>query len=777
MEFAREIPDRKTLEKSTVNKFFIENNLEKIIELVKFFDGKLPFMLINGFVGTGKSLLVNEALNYLKEDVIVLKYNCFETTSLDDILLEFFDKFKSLIAQNLLEAPKVRCENFTQKIIAHFDVIKNPTVIVIDSFEQVLQSEKQSILDFLFHLASSYNVKIVITSRKFNYEPFENKFQKMALTALEKGLFEKFLRSVDIKQIGPLSDELYKNTRGYWFYTTLSVKMMKEKNLSLADFLSEFSKSFLSFNDFILREALSLVSPSDGHLVRFLTIMRHPVSINLLKTLGLYNEERIKYLADNMILKCDNSLLYLQDYYKTISENSITENIAIKIHKNCVALYQTQLPLKPFERDLLVSRKTMRNEIEYHEMFIPKKPIINEKIEIIQNEPVQETVIEPVLPKNKKEKDEQIKKISFVFESEADEIAIMNKIAVSINNFLDNTDKKLKVLEEIKGKTLIDIINLAKLAEERFDYQRVIFLYQHALTFNTDIDYYTFLPRIYTQLAKAFKSTSDWFNSIKYYTQAAEFFESTGDLKNMYNCKYETADIYYQSFKRDKAVEILKDLLTKKLPENVEIKSQLLLSNITGIWQIKNMPKDLSVLEKPVLAELYFKFGLEADKNDDIETAVKYYKKCVETSRDRQENPYLSSALSGLAAIYDENGKSDLAIKYLRESIRLDELSDNYNGIYISSMKLAEIYANQSPDKALEKLTGARNCAEELNDPFYIASCEVTLGDLCSKMKDYKNALKHYQDAYILAIDNFTKDNIAKIETRIKNIKKVYNAK
>lgn len=775
MEFVKEIPDKKNTEKLSVDKFFIENSFEKLVNIVNFFDGNLPFLLINGFTGTGKSLLVKQALTYLKENVVVLKYNCFETTILDDILLEFFEKFKNLIAQQIITMPKIRTDNFTQKIIAHFDAITQPVVIVIDSFEQVLQSERQTILDFLFHLAKSYNVKIIMTSRKFNYELFDNNYEKLAVTALEKSIFEKYLRSQNIKQIGLLSDELYKHTRGYWFYTVLSTTMMKVKNLQLGDFLSGYSRSFLSFSDFLLREALSLVSPADGHLIRFLTIMRHPVSVNLLKTLELYNEDRVKYLTENMVLKCDDSLVYLQDYYKAISENSIAENIAVKIHKSCAALYQTQLPLKPFERDLLISRKTMRNEIEYHEMFIPKKPAVPEILENKEQVPVEEVEIEPVEPRNKKEKDEQIKKISFVFDSEADEVAIMNKIAVSINNFLENSDKNHKVLEEIKNRSLVDIMNIAKLAEEKFDYQRVIFLYQHAMTMNTDIDYYTFLPKICAHLGMAFKNTSDWFNAIKYFEKAVDFVQSSGDSTKLYNYKYEIADIYYQSFKPDKAVEILEDLLKENLPENLEIKSRLLLSNITGVWQIKELPNDLKSLEKPVLTELYFKQGLEADKNNDIELAVKYYKKCVETSHDRNINKYLSSALSALASIYDETGKSDLAVKYLHESIRLDELSDNYNGIYISSMKLAEIYANSEPEEAISRLNSAKMCAEELNDSFYIASCEVTLGDLCSKMKDYKNALRHYREAYILAQDNFTKENIAKIETRIKNIKKVYN--
>ena len=188
---------------------------------------------------------------------------------------------------------------------------------------------------------------------------------------------------------------------------------------------------------------------------------------------------------------------------------------------------------------------------------------------------------------------------------------------------------------------------------------------------------------------------------------------------------------------------------------------------------IKELPKELSEIEKPVLAELYFKYALNSDKEGDIDTAVKYYRKCVETSQDRLVNAYLSSALSNLASIYDEDGKSDMAVKYLQESLRLDELSKNYNGIYTSAMKLAEINSSRNPEKALDNLMKAKQCAEELNETFYIASADVALGDFYYNRRDYKNALEFYNNA--IGFKDLSKDNIEKIEMRIEDIKKVYN--
>ena len=773
MEYIKEAVDKKTIQKQDIgiNPFLIENNLDRIEKIINFFQSPAPFMLVNGFMGTGKIMVVNQALSFLNEDVISLRYNCFETTILDDILLEFFDNFKRLTAQNIIQIPKAKTENFTQKINAYFDSIQKPVVIVINSFEQILKDNKGEILNFLFHLAKSGKVKIILIARKFDYDDFTTDYEKTSITALEKSIFEKYLKSEDFKQIGPLSDELYKYSRGYFFYTTLAIKIMQIRKLSLMDFLSGYTKSFLSFNDFILREALSLVDPVSGHLIRFLTIMRHPVNIKLLKTLNLYDADKIAYFVDNLVLTREGSLIYLQDYYKEISENSIAENIAVKIHKNCAELYETQLPLKPLERDLLISRQTMRKEIEYHSLFIPKKPVLKQKpvpeIQFIEQNIQQGTT------HTRQEKEEQIKKISFVFDSEEDETKIMNEIADSINNFVDISNKNKETLEEIKNLSLVNLLNLAKQEELKFDYKKVIMILQKALTMNEADDFYTFLPTIYTKLAQNFKKLSDWFNALKYFELASDFYITTGDTEKINENKYEIANIYYITFKHERAENILNEVIQQKISINLKVKSELLLASITG-QSIKNiLPESVAGIDKNVLAELYFKYALNCDEEGDIENAVKYYRKCVETSQDPKINAYLSSSLTNLATIYDENGKSDSAIKYLQESLRLDELTGNYDGMYISSMKLAEINSSRAPGKTLEYLKKAKACALELNETFYIASSDVAIGDYYYRRKDYKNALAHYKNAHNLALNNFTKENIAKIEQRINDIEKL----
>lgn len=767
MEFIKEIADKKEILKQDIgiNPILIENNVDKIEEIFAFLNSSIPLLLVNGFMGTGKVHVVNQALSFLKDDVITLKYNCFETTILDDVLLGFFDNFKRLTAQGVIQHPKAKSENFTQKINAYFESIDKPVLIVINSFEQVLKDYKIDILDFLYHLSKNPKIKIIIISRKFDYNDFKQLYEKVSIRALEKGLFEKYLREEGFKQIGPLSDELYKYTRGYWFYTTLSLKIMQLRKLTLAEFMSGYTKSFQTFNDFIIREALSLVDPVSGHLFRFLTIMRHPVNVKLLQTLHLYDADRIAFFVDNLILTREGAMLYLQDYFKVIAENSIAENIAIKIHKSCVDLYNTQLPLKPLERDLIISRQTMRREIEYHSLYIPQKPVfINKNIKQIEPE-----IVVQQAPATIQEKEEQIKNISFVFETEADEMAIMNKIANSINKFVDVSDKKSQALEEIKDLSLVDLINLAKKEEQNFEYLKAVMVYQKALTLNNDDDYYTFLPTLYSSLAQNFKKMSDWFNAQKYFELAVEFYVSTGDIEKINEYKYEIANIFYITFKNEKAEKLINEVLADGISLNLRTKAKLLQASITGM-NIE-LPQSTFGIEKSVLAELYFKYAVNKDEAGDIEEAVKYYKKCVETSQDVKINMNLSSAITNLATIYDEDGKPDLAVKYLNESLRLDEMTKNYNGIYVSSMKLAQINKNN----ALTYLQRAKKCALELNEPFYIMSADIALGDLYAKQKDYKTALSLFKEAQKFAQNDFNKENIDKIQVRIDDILKVYN--
>lgn len=766
---------------SGINQFLLENSSRQVENIVGFLQDNTPLLLVNGFLGTGKESIVHHCLDTtLSERSIVLQYNCFETTILDDILLSFFEEFKKLSALEKINVPKIKTENFTQKINAYFQTINTPAVVVINSFDAVLKSNKPEILGFIYHLCSLSNIKVVIISRVFDLTDFEGKvkYKKVTMLALEKSIFEKYLRAEDIKQIGPLSDELYKHTRGYFFYTTLAIKIMKLRNLNLVDFIDGFSKSFLSFNDFILREALALIDPVSGHMFRFLTVMRHPVSIKLLKTLNLWNEEKMLFFINNLVLSKFEESVYLKDYYKNIAENSIPPNVAIKLHQGCIDLYNTQLPLKPLERDIVVSRQTMRNEIEYHSMFIPKKYYFKSRelseVNSINTQDVNTTHETPQAPKEENNK-EKIKHMSFIFDD--DEYGVLDKIADSIKNFLTYSDEKARQEKEENKLSLTELMNLAKKEETSFNYKHAISLYLKALALDNDEDYYTYLPTIYTKLAFAYQNISDWYDAQKYFEMAGDFYSTTGDIEKINETKYNIANIFYMTFKKDKAKTILCEIEKNNISDELRIKVLNALANLSNDSNLayNYYKKALEInpinIDKAALSELYFKFALVNEDRGDDNTALEYYKKCISLDSNPKTNPNLSSAISNIALLYDDIGESEIAIKYYLESIKLDEQTKNLNGIYTSSMKLAEIYSAKDPKKAVEYYNNALYYANTLNEPFYIISTATALGDFYFNRKENEQALKNYKHAYNYAKDGIYKENAPKILQRIEDIK------
>ncbi len=761
-KFIKEGIDIKNLQNANnFNQFLLENNTKQIEQINEFFRSETKLLLINGFMGTGKTSVLSYFSNAL--DCITLKYKCFETTILDDILLSLFNDFKLLSEQGILDLPKSKTENFTQKINAYFENIKKPTLLVIDSYNEVLKTNKGEIYNFIKHISTLSYVKIVLISRTFDVNNIDIEYKKITTLGFEKNIFEKYLRANDLKQIGPLSDELYKHTRGYFFYLNLSLKIMQIKHLSLIDFLDAFGKSFLTFNDFLIREALSLVDPVSGHLFRFLTIMRHPVSIKLLKTLQLYNEDRVQYFIDNLIISKHNDVLYLKDFFKEISENSIPKNVIIKLHQGCVDLYNTQLPLKPMERDLLISRQTMRNEIEFHSTFIPKK------ISLFIEKPKQEEekIIEPEII-IEEPKEEKIKKMSFIFDD--DDTGVLDKIANSIKDFLSASDKKREENEYENKLSLTELINLAKQEEVVFNYKHAISLYLKTLKFNNDEDYYTYLPKTYTQLAHCYQNCSDWFNAKKYFEMAENFYISTGDNEKINEMRFNIANVLYMTFKKDQAKELLNKIEQEQISDELRIKVYNALANLTTNSNkiIEYYKKAIEInpinINKDVLAELYYKFALTNEDIGEEKNAAFYYKKCIEL----KETPYLSNALSNLATLYDDIGESELAIKYYFESLKIDEQNKNTNGMYVTSMKLAEIYSPRDNEKAIKYFNNAIKYAYELNESFYIISSTTALGDFYFNRNDNANALVNYKIA-LNASQN--KENLSKIQQRIDDIK------
>ncbi len=764
-----------------VDAFLLENNEKQIGQICDFLMGDKNLLLVNGFKGSGKSEIVNFSTLALNPDALILNYTCLETTILDDMFLVFFEAFRTYTIWGKIEAPKIKAENFTQKIKSYFQSIQKPILIVIDSFEAIIKENKPEIVNFIKHLMRFPNVKIVLVSKTFNNDDFEDvNYDKVTVLAFSEKIFEKYLKANGVKHIGVFSNELYKLSKGYYNYLKLSINIMNLRQLNLVSFLEEYSKSYMAFPEFILREALSVVDPVSAHLFRLLTVMRIPIHVNLLKSLHLYDEMRVRFFVENSILSVAGEGLYLKDVFREIVENQIPENVMVKLHSACIDLYNTQLPLKPLERDLLLSRQTMRNEIEYHAMFIPKKPVLTRPVEQpilvdISAQTIEQVVVQPEEPVVEETKEEKINKISFIIDDEA----VLDNIAASINDFIVSTTQDTQLEKDSASMSLHQILNAAKHEEQNYNYKRVVMLYQSALTKTNDDDFYTFLPSIYVKLAKAYQNLSDWYEALEYYTQAQDFYFNASNPVKVCEIKLEIANIYYLMYKYDNARFILSELeKTEGLPNELAIKVNLasakLCENLDDEYEYykKSLPLVENSTDKSLVTALYYKYAASSDEKDDPRTAAEYYKKCVDAEGNPKHNNYLSRSLSSLAQLYDEVGNSVQAIKYYNESIKVDTVMKNYSGLYDSAIHLAEIYSSKEDVMTLEYMNKALEYAKMLNDPFFIAGAMLELGDFYFLRRDNEHSYKYFIEAYNVAKISLTGDNLDRIRSRIQDVEK-----
>ena len=769
-----------SVKEGNFNSCLLENNEKQIGEICNFLQNNKKLFLLNGFIGTGKTSIVNFVMQNLKTNVIAINYTCFETTILDDMLLSFFESFRNYTIQGKISPPRLKVENFTQKINLYFNYIKKPILIVLNSFDNVLKENKDEILSFIKHISALKNVKIIIISRASCCGDFEDlEYDKSSTLALSKEIFEKFLKENEIKNIGILSNELYNQTKGYFLQVDLSVRLMRLRSLNISKFLELYSKSLMTFPDFIYREMLTFVDPVSLHLFRLLAIMRIPIHINLLKSLHLYNPNQIMFFVQNSVLASEGESIYLPDYYREIIEHQIQDNVMIKLHKSCIQLYEAQLPLKPMERDLRLSRQTMRNEIDYHNLFVPQRPKIQPIVDlripgtfIKKEEPVEEQV--SVVQDDDKE--EKIENINFIIEDGA----VLDDIAGSIKDFVSDKAQINELVLKSSNSTLTELMNEAKQAENEYHYKNASILYQKALTKKDDENFDKFLPTIYIRLAEVYKRSSQWYEALEYYTKAQDFYYNVSNYDMANDIKLKIANIYFVIYKHDNARYILKELeKDKNIKNELRIKVNIALAKLSDnineqySYYQRSLTLVDSFTEKKISAELYYRYAGLSDEKEDTETAVIYYKKSIEAEPDPKKNKYIAKAYASLANLYDEDGKSDLAIKYYKKSLETDSLTKNYNGLYAGSRHLSELYASRDSQKSLEYLMKAHEYAKKLNEPYYMADIAYEIGNYYLLRKDFEESLKYLEESLEVVKTSFSKEDTERILAKIDYVKKL----
>ncbi len=747
---------------------FFERYKDNFTEIFDFLSDTGSCYVLSGFQGIGKSKIIDEALSFINDDVLLFKYQMHEATTLDDILLNLTLDFREYHKNNKAVLPKIDTKDFRERIQYYVKNIDKPMLLVLESYENVLKFEDTApeINDFLLHLASLSKFKIIFVSRFFDSSIFEQRgleYSKTILSSLDEESIGEYLRRYRISAPQDAVNKLVSGSRCYLMYIDMTIRILQTFNISLEDLMAEFTLKKTTFSNFLINKFIGLIPERSRELVYTLVIIREAVSKEFLNLVGKNNENSISYLKKIYVLSEDKNNVYIKDYFKKELEKEIEQFDTIKIHAFLETFYDNMLPKKPFERELMISRNTMRREKEFHGKFVENYQHSGMRGDSNLsgtgvNMPRSSSFVETTVVKEPSPESEEI---SFVPD------IILPRLDPHVS-------------QEFK---MVDYLVLAEKYEKDFDYSTAIFYYQKALEKNTEKAFDKKRPDILAKTARCYLKTNNREKALQYLDLTYELYFEQKQLAKANEILLEIAQEHKNSYRLHLAKSSIEKILNSA--DDVENSPKTLaaaysiLADIedlsSNVSEAKNLYKNaldnaLKTNDLPLISAAYFKYGLLLDDTNRQSDAIECYKKCVETSSDIGVNAYLSSAYSNLAGIYYEREDVQKALHYYHLALEADKSAMNNEGLYFVYTKLANIYRNADKETTYKLLLNALQAAKRLNDKIYSASAYLEIGDYYYLQKAYKQAVKSYLSAkHFLSEDNDI-ENKAKIGTRLKDL-------
>lgn len=792
------------------NEFILNHNINGLSQLLKFLTTSDNIFILNGFMGSGKTYVADCFLDFINENVLVFRNSYQEAINMDDVLLSVFRDFTIYHNDKKITLPKIESPIFSEKINAYIKYCDSPMLFIFDSFEINMRSKdtQKDILDFINYLSHFAKVKIVICSRTFKLTDLMSIDSTMSYELKSLSMEEMFdyLELNNIKGSKYECQELYRATRGHYLLLEFSVLIMQLLGLSLTHFSSEYKKSTRNFLEFLVQKILSVSSEKYIRLLLVLSSIRHGVTLSFLINQRFSSERDIDFLLQKHVISEKFGKYYLKDYIKNEFIKTISTETKIKVHKYLLEVYESELPLRPFDRELFLSRLTMRQEIAYHKEKIEQ---MEQELEKTGRQRLSENQDFTYLSYARKsgydtEKDNQSssakRNISLSrgknkrFElsnmdslllnaSKPDDLitrhfeTISNLPEEKIENTPEEDDSDINLVPQ----SLDEYIDIAQNYENAFDFSSAIVYYKQALTYTDDKMFKYKEPIIYTKLAICYKKIQNIDESIKYYEKVyGLYIEKEPEKAN--EILLSIAQIYSENYKFDKAKEVYKRILYS--PQGISSQmvvrvfldlSELEDNNMDAEKSVKYVQKAIVEAEKlsdiKLICECYFKYAALLDDTGNTELAIKAYLRCVQTSNDVKVNEYLAAAYSNLAEIALDSKNKTAAKSYFELSVNADKQTENYEGLYYSYLKIAKILEEEGSENSHEYFINALSAAKQIDDLSYQVTAYIEIGDYYFRNEYYKKALKSYLIVRSISSHNSLEEIKTQIDSKINKVK------
>ena len=147
-----------------INPFLLRNNYADIIKAVDFIASDEKLLYVHGFMGTGKRQFINYICDFLDKEVIKLEYYCKEATVCDDILLTFTESIESLPISKAVNL-NTKITTLNVKLKQQLSSIKKPILLILHSFDDILEENLNLVKEFFADIAKEENIKLIISTR------------------------------------------------------------------------------------------------------------------------------------------------------------------------------------------------------------------------------------------------------------------------------------------------------------------------------------------------------------------------------------------------------------------------------------------------------------------------------------------------------------------------------------------------------------------------------------------------------------------------------------
>lgn len=710
-----------------INNYVLKNNDSTLRKVYAFFQSDNRLLLLNGFSGTGKKQIAEHILSYMNKDTIVCRFVGTEASTLDDVLLNFYKtlKQKTSIKDNT-ELEMI--SSIKNKIEYIFSKLELKYVFVFYNFDSIKDDNRFEILNYIQSFSENDKIKTVITSKVFDTEvlPANYKYTKIIIKALSKEIFETYLRDCNIKVTTSMIEQLYRITRGYFLYTCFSIKIMLNQELTINNFIIQYSNSGMSFDEFLAKTYYALIVGTTKSVFNLFLKLHHGLNANALQNLGGYPDAVLKTLSNNYYIYKKGNIYYPTSFLK----QNLNETVREEISKEKLAeYYEQQLELSPEDRDLPLSRETMTSELA----FYTDTPIVVEDIpqETTQPEITSETAVK--------------KDISH----------------------LENLDNN-------------ELFAQAKETFIKYDYISTLDILSVILSRKNDLQNSATLYSTYSMLAKTYTKLGKWKYALYYYDILEKYYKSVNDKNNLDLTKYQIAHIYYQSYQIFNAIQLLKQILVVSKDPQILADSNILLGNIA----LSSSNKELAITyykegishidantNKTTALELFFKYAILSDEKNDINNAVEFYQRCIEINE--PSSKYTALAYSNLGDLFYDNELYDEAKDCFEKAYNADKSNNNDYGMYYSITKLSELTDRKEKESRINMLIEAKEHAQKSRDIHAIIDSTLKLGDLYYDYSRPNNALSEYLTLYRAGKNSFSEYNLKKLKNRLEDIRAI----